>query len=178
MRRREDDAVVRAPSTHFDVDTAYLEHGRSIYGFARSSVGDRALAEECVHDVFVRAWRARHSYDPTRSTQRTWLFSIARNVVIDAVRARARRAEPVHDVPEPATTRQSDTSRLVDRIDLQAALAQISREHREVIIAVQVDGMTYHQLSERTGVSVGTLRSRMYYGLRSVREIMEAEEQR
>lgn len=178
MRRREDDVVARAPSPHFDVDAAYHEHGRSIYGFARSSVGDQSLAEDCVQDVFVRAWRARHSYDPDLSTQRTWLFAIARNVVIDALRSRARRAEPVDEVPEPATTRQSDTARLVDRIDLQAALAQISPEHREVIIAVQVDGLTYQQLSERSGVSVGTLRSRMYYGLRSVREIMDAEEQR
>lgn len=178
MRRREDDVVARSPSPHFDVDSAYHEHGRSIYGFARSSVGDQSLAEECVQDVFVRAWRARHSYDPDLATQRTWLFAIARNVVIDALRSRARRAEPVDEVPEPAATRQSDTARLVDRIDLQAALAQISPEHREVIIAVQVDGVTYQQLSERSGVSVGTLRSRMYYGLRSVREIMDAEEQR
>ncbi|MFN3599975.1 MAG: RNA polymerase sigma factor [Dietzia sp.] len=167
-----------ARPSRFDVDRAYHEHGRSIYGFARSSVGDQSLAEECVQDVFVRAWRARDSYDPSRSTQKTWLFAIARNVVIDALRARGRRAEPVHEVPEPATTRQSDTSRLVDRIDLQAALAQVSPEHREVIIAVQVDGLTYQQLSDRSGVSVGTLRSRMYYGLRSVRQIMEGEEQR
>lgn len=158
----------------FDVRRAYAEHGRVLFGFALNGVGDHGLAEECVQETFVRAWRARGRYRPERASERTWLFAIARNVVVDALRARARRprlvAQDERRSPDPSA-RVND--QVEDRVVLLAGLSRVSPEHREVIVAVQIEGMSYDQLSERTGVPVGTLRTRMYYGLRALREILK-----
>ena len=66
--------------------------GRSSIASRARALGDAGLAEDAVQEAFVRAWRASASYDPARSSQRTWLFAILRNVVIDF--ARARRSRP------------------------------------------------------------------------------------
>lgn len=167
------------PPPGFDLRRAYAEHGRVLFGFALNGVGDRGLAEDCVQETFLRAWRARDRYRSERASERTWLFSIARNVVIDALRARSRRPTPV-DTERAEAGEETATDRteqqVEDRVVLAAGLARLSPEHREVIVAVQVDGLGYAQLAERTGVPVATLRTRMYYGLRSLRTIMGEEE--
>lgn len=167
------------PPGGFDLRRAYAEHGRVLYGFALNGVGERGLAEDCVQETFLRAWRARDRYRQERASERTWLFAIARNVVVDAVRARARRPRPV-DTDGAASSGeplvQHTDQQVEDRIVLLAGLARLSSEHREVIVAVQIEGMGYDQLSERTGVPVGTLRTRMYYGLRALRQILERED--
>lgn len=166
------------PPAGFDLPRAYAEHGGSLFGFALNGTGDRGLAEDCVQETFLRAWRSRERYQPERASERTWLFAIARNVVVDALRARARRPRPVaqgEGTQTDAATPHPDVE-ITDRLSLLAGLAQLSPEHREVIVAVQWEGLAYDQLSERTGVPVGTLRSRMYYGLRTLREILREEE--
>lgn len=82
---------IRDDAGTFDVREAFDEHGRGLYAFAYNSTRDGGMAEECVQETFVRAWRARASYRPDRGSERTWLFAIARNVVIDQPRARQRR---------------------------------------------------------------------------------------
>ena len=164
-------------ATGFDVRRAYAEHGRVLYGFVVNGVGDVGLAEDCVQEIFLRAWRARDRYRPEIASERTWLFAIARNVVVDALRSRSRRPEPV-DTERVARAAEPvvEQAAVVDRVVVLAALAGLSAEHREVIAAVQLDGMSYGELSARTGVPVATLRSRMFYGLRAFREALREEE--
>lgn len=189
MTRSADDEKVVALDddgpTAFDVRSAYAEHGRVLFGFVLNGVGDRGLAEDCVQETFLRAWRSRDRYHPERASQRTWLFAIARNVVIDALRARARRPRLVAEdraresraaADAAGSTGPATDQTVEDRLVLLAGLARLSPEHRQVVVAVQLEGMGYDQLSERTGVPVGTLRSRMYYGLRALREILGEEE--
>lgn len=158
----------------FDVRAAYAEHGRDLLGFAINATGDRGLAEECVQEAFTKAWQARERFDPLRASTRTWLFAITRNVVTDHLRARARRpvrivADAGHDVATPAAMGQVD-----DHVTLVWALAQVSELHRRVVVAVRLEGLTYEQLSERDGVPVATLRTRMFHGLRALRDILES----
>ncbi len=154
----------------FDVREAFAAHGRDLFGFAFNSVRDTALAEDCVQEVFVRAWRARDRYRADRGSERTWLFAIARNVIIDEVRARARRPVPGLDQHlEGGVDRGGGTGAIEDRIVLYAGLAMLSTEHRAVIVAVQLEGLTYQQVQDRTGVPAATLRTRMYYGLKALR---------
>jgi len=169
-------ALPRKPPS-FDVREAFSEHGRAIFVFALNSTRDNSIAEECVQETFVRAWRARERYESSRASERTWLFAIARNVVIDQVRARQRRPTPVPDERlHSEASAVSEDRATDDRIVLQAGLAQLSREHREVIVAVQLQGMTYQQLEEHTGIASATLRTRMFYGLKALREVLEEEE--
>jgi RNA polymerase sigma-70 factor (ECF subfamily) len=171
-------ALPRDAPPHFDVREAFSEHARAIFAFALNSTRDTSIAEECVQETFVRAWRARERYEASRASERTWLFAIARNVVIDQVRARQRRPTPVPDERLHGALHPVSEERAADdRIVLHAGLAQLSREHREVIVAVQLQGMTYQQLEQHTGVASTTLRTRMFYGLKALREALEEEEQ-
>ncbi|WP_298807077.1 sigma-70 family RNA polymerase sigma factor [uncultured Pseudokineococcus sp.] len=161
----------------FDVDAAYAEHAGPLLAFAVNSLGDRGAAEDALQEVFVRAWRARDRYGGERGSVRTWLFAIARNVVVDAHRSRARRPRPVDVVAETEVEAVPDAQgATVDRLVVVEALARLSAEHREVVAHVHLAGGTYAELAERTGVPVATLRTRMYYGLRALRATLEEQD--
>jgi RNA polymerase sigma-70 factor (ECF subfamily) len=165
--------VSRTPDAGFDLEQAYADHGRVLYGFVVNAVDDRADAEDLVQEVFTRAWRSSSRYDPARASVRTWLFAIARNLVLDSHRARSRRPRVVGEVTddiEPPTAYLEDA--VLDRLRVVEALARLSPEHRQVVTAVHLNGMTYEQVSAGTGVPVPTLRSRMFYGLRAVRSTL------
>ncbi|PWJ56469.1 RNA polymerase sigma-70 factor, ECF subfamily [Quadrisphaera granulorum] len=154
----------------FDVRAAYAEHSASLVAFAASALRDRTLAEDCVQEVFLRAWRSADRHDPDRGSVRTWLFAIARNVVVDAARARTRRAPVVADgsTPEQADPRDAPAA-VVERMRLAQALAALSPEHRQVVVQVHLNGRDYADVSQETGVAVATLRTRMFYALKALR---------
>ena len=166
----------------FDVRQAYADFGSELFGFAVNSVGDRTLAEDCVQETFLRAWKAQDRYSSDRGSARTWLYAIARNVVIDTMRSRARHPVPVEGERMQAALESDDHGRpgpqagVEETIVLNAALAQLTPEHREVLVAVQLRGLTYQQLAEQTGTSVATLRTRMYYGLKAMRTHLGSED--
>jgi RNA polymerase sigma-70 factor (ECF subfamily) len=155
--------------------SAYDAHGPELHRFAARALGDAGLAEDAVQEAFVRAWRASASYDPARSSQRTWLFAILRNVVIDF--ARSRRSRPPlaggSDGTDAATTDEID--RVLTAWQVEAALAQLAADHREVLVEVHWRGRPYAEVAEAMGVPEGTIKSRVYYGLRAMRSALEAQ---
>ncbi|EXF25829.1 sigma factor [Nesterenkonia sp. AN1] len=162
-----------AEDAPFDVREAYAAHGAALFAFAFNGLGDRTDAEDCVQEAFIRAWKGRERYSSSRGSVRTWLFAIERNLIIDALRSRSRRPSPsgeqkIESASEPVT----EDLLIVERLAIYEALAGLSVEHREVIVAVKLDGMDYQELSERTGIPIATLRTRMYYGLRSLRKTL------
>lgn len=161
----------------FDVRDAFAEHGGEIRGFVLNSIDDPSAADDCVQEIFVKAWRARDRFDGSRASRRTWLFAIARNAVVDHHRIQARRPTVMSDERVEAATEPAldPTPQVAERLRLTQALALLSEEHRQVVVAIQVDGMDYEQLSRQVGVPVGTLRTRMFYGLRALRTILEEE---
>lgn len=171
---REDRGMQRGG---FDVRAAYAAHGSDLLGFAVNALRDRGLAEECVQETFTRAWQARDRFDPTRASERTWLFAIARNVVLDAVRARSRRPSAAGAEAADATpASDDDLQQVLDHVTLVWALAQVSEEHRRVVVAVRLEGWSYDELARREGTPVATLRTRMYHALRALRAILEEQE--
>jgi RNA polymerase sigma-70 factor (ECF subfamily) len=156
-----------APPSRFDVDEAFAEHGSALLGFAVNALGDRGQAEDCVQETFLRAWRARDRFDPTRASARTWLFAIERRVVIDVLRARQRTPHLV--TPDDAPDAASHDPDPLDRLGLVEGLARLSDEHRAAVVAVHLRGRTYRDVSESTGVPVATLRTRVHYALRALR---------
>ncbi|GAB3538334.1 sigma-70 family RNA polymerase sigma factor [Arthrobacter tecti] len=170
-------ARVLSQTAGFDAQKAFAEHARAIYGFVYNTTRDASVAEDCVQETFVRAWRSRGRYSSERGSERSWLFAIARNVVVDELKARARRPTPITgDRMESETAALIEAGEVDDRIVLYGGLAQLSPEHRAVIVAVQLNGMSYQQLSERSGISVATLRTRMFYGLKALREVLREED--
>ncbi|WP_244296299.1 RNA polymerase sigma factor [Pseudoclavibacter terrae] len=154
----------------FDLHSAFRDHGSVLLGFTINALRDRALAEDCVQETFLRAWRARDRFDPAKGGERTWLFAIARNVIADALRARDRLPrisasnESTADVDVAAETPDPLTG-----LGLTEALALLPDEQRDAIIAIHLTGYSYAEFSARCGVPVATLRTRVFYGLRAVR---------
>jgi RNA polymerase sigma-70 factor (ECF subfamily) len=155
----------------------YRRYSGELFGFACNALGDRDLAEEVVQDVFARAWRHAGDYDPRRASVRTWLYSIARNRVVDA-RRRAAVRPGVAGGAEPESPAELDRTleQAVLRWQVAAALARLSPEHREVIRLAHYGGLTLREIAERKGIPLGTVKSRTSYALRSLRLILDEME--
>lgn len=161
----------------FDIAAAYDDHASVMLGFAVNALGERSLAEDCVQETFLRAWRARSKFDAERGGLRTWLFAIERNVIVDLQRSRARMpAIATHTIADDAAVSGDSTAATDDRLRIIGALAVLTAEHRQVILAVHVAGSTYAELSETTGVPVRTLRTRAFYALRALRTHIDGQE--
>jgi RNA polymerase sigma-70 factor, ECF subfamily len=156
----------------------YRRYAPELFGFATSALGDRELAEEVVQDVFAQLWRHAGDYDQRRASVRTWLYAIARNRIIDAHRraaARPKRAEE-DDSLETAAEIDSALDHAILRWQATTALARLSPAHREVIRLAHYGGLTMREISERTGVPLGTVKSRTSYALRHLRLIFDEME--
>jgi RNA polymerase sigma-70 factor (ECF subfamily) len=155
----------------------YRRYSGELFGFACNALGDRDLAEEVVQDVFARAWRHAGDYDPRRASVRTWLYSIARNRVVDARRRAAVRPGVAGGVePESPAELDRTLEHAVLRWQVAAALARLSPEHREVIRLAHYGGLTLREIAERKGIPLGTVKSRTSYALRSLRLILDEME--
>lgn len=150
---------------------AFLAHGGEMYGFARRTTDDAGAAEEIVQETFVRAWRARHRFDPSLGNLRTWLFAIERNVVIDHARSRTiRKTEPiVEDLPVDT----DDLERAMVAWQVEEAVRRLRAEHKHVLIETYYKGRTSRDVASELGIPEGTVRSRLFYALRSLRLALE-----
>jgi RNA polymerase sigma-70 factor (ECF subfamily) len=178
--RRAELRPVPTPPPRLDAEdgirAAYREYGGSLFRHAAQSLHDRGLAEEAVQETFLRAWRHADRYDAAMGSLRTWLFAILRNVVIDLARARAIRpslaTEPERLERDAATT-TDDTEVLLTASVLADGLGRLSEEHRRAIVETHLRSRPYADVATELGVPVGTLRSRVFYGLRALRLTLE-----
>lgn len=151
---------------------AFLAYGSELLGFARRSLRGLAAAEDVVQETFARAWRSRHRFDPELGSLRTWLFAIERRVLLDVVARQARQqTEPLAD---------GDGAPLEDRVDaallswqLATVLERLDAEHRLVITELYFNGRTSREVSSLFGIPEGTVRSRAFYALRTLRGLLE-----
>ena len=165
-----------APPDQLDVRAAYAAHGPELYRFALRQLGDGGAAQDVVQEVFLRAWRAADSFDPQLASLRTWLFAIARNVVVDEARRFAVRPwqrELTDGTDLPADPGPSTDERLVDAWVVEEALRRIGGEHRAAIVQTHLRGRPHAEVAAELGIPVGTLRSRVFYGLKALRLAME-----
>ena len=148
-------------------------YGGELYGFALQVVGDRGAAEEIVEEVFLRAWRHAARYDPERAAVRAWLYQIARNAIIDARRSAAARP----GLPRRGPAAEAESGETPEQTMLgwqvAAALERLTPEHREMIRMVQFRGLTMREIADHTGLPLGTVKSRTWHALRSLRLVLE-----
>lgn len=174
-------ARVEAPDLEHEegVKAAYNAHGAELYRFALRQLGDEGAAQDAVQETFLRAWRKADSYDSEIANLRVWLFAIVRNVVIDEVRrGQARPWQTVVEVDErahrPMTSAKSDfEGDLLTSWTVEEALRRLSAEHRQAIVDVHLRGRPQDEVAAEHGIPVGTLRSRVFYGLKALRLALE-----
>jgi RNA polymerase sigma-70 factor (ECF subfamily) len=153
----------------------YRAYSGELLGFALGALGERGLAEEIVQEVFTRAWRSADSYDAARGSVRTWLYQIARHAIIDARRRASVR--PPLAAREAAEAPDGSQGVSIERAMLgwqvAAALERLSPEHRQVIRLAHFQGLTVREIADALGLPPGTVKSRTWYALRSLRLVLE-----
>lgn len=159
----------------FDVHRAYRDHGSALLGYTVNALRDRPLAEDCVQETFLRAWRSRDRFDPAHASERTWLFAIARNVIVDTLRARARL--PLIGDDAELHSRTAEAIDPLDRLHMLEALSHLSDAHRTAVVSVHLHGRSYQDLSDATGIPVSTWRTRTFHALRALRTHLEGMEE-
>ncbi len=151
------------------------EHASVLLNWACGRVADKRDAEELVSETLFRAWQRYDQFDSTRGSERAWMFGIARNAAIDMHRRSKRRLRAVSDeLPEIAEPGVVD--RIAEISLISDALADLSDQHRAVILEAFVHGRNTNEIAERIGIPPGTVKSRMYYGMRSLRAALEERE--
>ena len=144
-----------------------------IKAFLMKSGASSALAEECAQDVMATLWQKSHLFDPSRASVATWVFTIARNRRIDALR-KSRRPEP-EDLPwgpeaEPDQAEAMEMQQETDR--LGAALAQLPAKQRALIERAYYGDLTHSEIAAETGLPLGTIKSRIRLALDRLRHHM------
>jgi RNA polymerase sigma-70 factor (ECF subfamily) len=145
-----------------------------VKGFLMKSGASATLAEECVQDVMAVVWQKAHLYDPTRASVATWVFTIARNRRIDALR-RARRPEPEPVVwgpeVEPDQADVYEMQRESER--LGEAVARLPEKQRALIERAFWGDLSHSEIAAETGLPLGTIKSRIRLALERLRLHME-----
>ena len=142
--------------------------------FARALIGDTALADDVVQDCIERALVKSQLYDPARPL-RAWLFAILRNVFISNLR-RSGRTAVVKTVDDLVGGEGSVAPAQEDRLSaalVAEALDRLPHQHREVIVLVGIEEMSYREVAEITGVPIGTVMSRLSRARSALRDILE-----
>ncbi len=160
------------------VHAAYLEYGPELYRFALRGLGEPGTAQDVIQETFLKAWRFADRYDPELSSLRVWLFGIARNAMID--QSRSAKARPwqttVVDPQGPqalAASVEDSTDQILTGWVVEEALRRISDQHRVALIQTHLLERPYDEVAAELGVPVGTLRSRVFYGLKALRIAMD-----
>ena len=155
-----------------DFERLYAEHAERLLGFLTYRTGDRALAEDLLADTFERVLRTRIRFDRRRGREKTWIYSIALNLLRDSVRRREAEARALERsevaVGSPASP-PPDTDALSDRDAIHRALETLTAEEREAIALRYGGDFTVPEIAKLTGERLSTVEGRVYRALRKLR---------
>jgi RNA polymerase sigma-70 factor (ECF subfamily) len=157
--RVADDAFIRA---------LYAEHGGALLRYAlHLTGGDRQKAEDLVQETIVRAWR--HPEALADRPARPWLFAVARNLAVDAHRARQSRPPEAGEEAFEKLPAQDDADRTLESWAVAEALASLRPDHRSVLVETYYRGCSVAEAATALGIPPGTVKSRTYYALKALR---------
>ena len=157
------------------------EHGGGVYAFLLARTSDDEVARDLLQETFLRLWRRIDEtvgLDPGR--QRAWIYTVARNLVIDRYRSEASRRAAVtqigNEVVRLAGAQVDTVDRLADRDDLEHLEAQIARlpeDQRVILTMVAVAEMTSQQVGEALDLPPGTVRYKLHQARTRLADSME-----
>jgi RNA polymerase sigma-70 factor (ECF subfamily) len=167
--------VANADRDAFEV--LYRRYVRSIFGLALRRLRDRGQAEEVTQEAFAAVWRSANSYRPERGSAGGWLYTVARNAILDRLR-RNSRADTFSELPELASpeggpdeqAEQADTAWRVHR-----ALEELNPNERQVIELAYWSGLSQTEVASFLGQPLGTVKTRTRSALARLAEVLEGE---
>ena len=164
--RRQDHA-----STHH----LYERLAPSVLGFLTRALPDRQAAEDVLQEVFLDVWRRGPSFDPTRGTLTGWVFTIARSRALDHLRRRVPEPRDPQAV-ELETFDDGAIDKLLGEWRLAALLGDLPSDEARILSLRFRDGLSQSEITERTGIPLGTVKMRMVRGLDRLRVLVDREE--
>jgi RNA polymerase sigma-70 factor, ECF subfamily len=146
-------------------------HGSALHRYVRRLVyGDGYLAEDIVQETFIRAWRQPEVVAGERGSEHAWLHTVARNLVIDRIRACGSRPRETSDAAlPPVADPVCPIDRLVTSLALREALTRLTATQREILVEVYYRDRSPQEIAAALGIPVGTVKSRLHYAVRALR---------
>jgi RNA polymerase sigma-70 factor (ECF subfamily) len=148
----------------------YVQEGPRLLGVAKRLVRDTALAEDIVHEAFIKIWNGAAGFDPARGSARGWMFSVTRHLALNLLRDQSR---------ETSLGAEHETAADVDAFEAQAHSARINRcleqldpQRRRCIVHAYVDGYSHAQIATRLDTPLGTVKAWIKRSLNALRECM------
>jgi RNA polymerase sigma-70 factor (ECF subfamily) len=157
----------------------YDESSPLVYSIATRMLGNPADAEEIVGDVYSQVWRSASRWDEGRGTVTAWLVTLCRTRSIDRIRSRSARQQVETPMPSgeegalQAADSESNAHSFYERQVLRAALDQLRSSHRELLEMAFFSGLTHAELSERLGLPLGTVKTRIRSAVLRMRDLLQ-----
>ena len=162
----------------------FARYAPTAKALAQRVVRQSHLAEEIVQEAFMAVWRNPEGYDAERGSVKSWLMGMVHHRAVDLVRREEsyrRRAED--SIPEAMQEQVDHADDVVQQVGLpeerrivRAALDELPAEQRDVLTLMYFEGMSQSQIAERTGLPLGTVKSRTLLGMRRMRASLEGIE--
>ncbi len=172
------DAVALRAVEQGDEDAILLLYDRYswlILSVARHVLNDFAAGEEVVQDVFLNLWNHPSAFNPLRGTLRSWLIAVTRNRAIDYRRRRRNEVE-LHEGVTPTHQEQCydvESAQLLDKV--KRVMQVMPAEQREVFDLAYFQGLTHTEISGKTGMPLGTVKSRLRLAMGLIRRLLVAQ---
>jgi len=161
---------------HAALARCYDVIGPVVFSLAVRMLRDRPAAEDVTQDIFVQVWRQAANYDITRGTPEAWVMMIARTRILDRLRSRAAGivlkpvGENLPDAPDAEDWPEDIAITHESAANVRKALSELPPDQKHAIELAFFDGLTHVQISEKLGVPLGTIKTRIRLGLFKIRD--------
>ena len=157
-----------------DFERLYEEHAQPLFGFLAYRTGDRTLAEDLMADTFERALRARNRFDRRKASEKTWLYTIALNLLRDHARRAGSEQRALERLPGAGDAGQPDELAGVEhRDEVQRAMAILSDEEREAIALRFGGDLTVPEIAKLLKEPLPRVEGRVYRSLKKLRDRLD-----
>ncbi len=156
-------------------DELYRRYTRPVLGLALRRLGDRGRAEDALQEAFAAIWRSAASYDPARGQGGAWLYTVARNAIVDGARKRPEppMQAPEEPSPEGGPDERAEASWLTWRV--HRAIELLPEHERPVIELAYWGGLSQSEISAFLDVPLGTVKTRTRSALARLADLLEEE---
>lgn len=171
-------AMLVARSDAAALEELYKRYSQPVYSMSFSLLRDQSLAEDVAQEVFLALWRRAGRFDPERGVFRHWFLHMAHNRIIDEIRKRKRVSlhsadktpeDVEHLLHAPGNTADQAITAVMFG-DAAEALKGLPEAQRTAVVMAYLEGATQQEIATRTGVPLGTVKTRLRLGLLKLRE--------